>query len=460
MQGRAEKLSATGTWLAACAAAVLGGCAGGAWLERPISAEVPLEGPQTAYPTALRGPTPAIASGLNGQQAVADAASAVLPADATANGIADATSIPAATPAHGSRLERQQSNMPVLAVIPPQYVTHPSPSPAPSLPQPATPLAMSPTSPSSAPPGVASVATVADLNTAVSGIGQVAYTISDLAAEATHQGVTAGNATEEPARLSPLSSNQTTEVKADEPRDVDKEQRELIEALEAEIRRRRDSNATDDELPRLEQQLRLAYVAAGRLDDAVAAVESLDGQQREAYKNLMFGLGIWLSPDEARRAPLRTAKVLTSLREATTDLAAGSKLELRNLVFCERVDYFGWYTEFPRKEFQPKQQVILYVEVQNFAAEQKGPAGYETELHGSYEILDSSGQIVASRQLPPDKEICRNYRRDYFLAYRIYMPDSIAPGHYRLELTVEDLKASGKYQGRKLGEGMIEFTIR
>jgi hypothetical protein len=40
------------------------------------------------------------------------------------------------------------------------------------------------------------------------------------------------------------------------------------------------------------------------------------------------------------------------------------------------------------------------------------------------------------------------------------MPESIAPGHHRLELTVEDLTARGKYQGRKLGEGMIEFAIR
>jgi hypothetical protein len=174
----------------------------------------------------------------------------------------------------------------------------------------------------------------------------------------------------------------------------------------------------------------------------------------------MFGLGVWISPDESRRAPLRSAKVLHSLREATGQLAAASKLEVRNLVFCERVDHFGWYSEFPKKEFQPKQQVILYAEVENFSAEQKGSAGYETELQGSYEILDSSGQIVASRQLQLDKEVCRNYRRDYFLAYRIYMPDDISAGRYRLELTVEDLKARGKYQGRKLGDGVIEFTIR
>jgi len=234
----------------------------------------------------------------------------------------------------------------------------------------------------------------------------------------------------------------------------------LIEAIEAEIRHRREASASDEELPRLEQQLRLIYAAAGRLDDAVLVVESLDASQREAYKNLMFGLGVWLSPDEARRAPLRTAKVLHSLRDATSDLTASSKLELKNLAFCERVDQFGWYTEFPRKEFQPKQQVILYTEVENFAAEQKGPSSYETELQGSYVILDSSGQEIASRQLQLDKEVCRNQRRDYFLAYRVYMPDNIAPGRYRLELTVEDLKARGKYQGRKLGDGVIEFTIR
>jgi hypothetical protein len=241
---------------------------------------------------------------------------------------------------------------------------------------------------------------------------------------------------------------------------LDRARQELIHALEAEIRERRTDSASDEELPRLEQQLRLAYLESGRLDDAVSVIDSLDPQQREAWKNLMFGVGVWLSPDEARRAPLRSAKVVRSLRDATNDLSAASKLELRNLVFCERVDHFGWYTEFPRKEFQPKQQVILYAEVENFAAESKGNAGFETELQGSYEILDSSGQIIASRQLQLDKEVCRNYRRDYFLAYRIYMPDNISPGRYRLELTVEDLKANGKYQGRKLGDGVIEFTIR
>jgi hypothetical protein len=204
----------------------------------------------------------------------------------------------------------------------------------------------------------------------------------------------------------------------------------------------------------------LAHLACGHIDEAVAAVESLDEAQREAYKHVMFSLGVWLSPDESRRAPLRTAKVLRSLRDATTELAAASKLEVRNLAFCTDVDAFGWYREFPRNEFQPKQPVVLYVEVDNFAAEKKSPTAFETELQGSYQIFDSGGRIVAERQLEPDKAVCRNHRRDYFLRYVMYMPADITPGRYRLELTVEDLKAKDKYQGRKLGEGMIEFSIR
>jgi hypothetical protein len=234
----------------------------------------------------------------------------------------------------------------------------------------------------------------------------------------------------------------------------------LIAMLEDEVRQRTSAGAPDPQLSGIEQQLRLLYAAAERVDDAARAVDSLSEAEREAYKHLMFGLCTWLSADEERRAPLRNARVMRSLRDAAGELAAASKLDLKNLAFCERVQSYGWLSEFARNEFQPKQQVILYVEVDNFAALQKSPTAFETELQGHYQIFDSRGNIVAERKLPLDREVCRNYRRDYFLAYPIYMPDSIAPGQYRLELTIEDLKATGEYQGRKFGEGMIDFTIR
>jgi hypothetical protein len=443
-----------------CALAlVISGCAGGAWLERSLESELPVDPPAKSYPTAVCSSIADVASvetspatlPATGAMSL-DAAQQHLPPNAAS----PQTALP---PVNASR-DWPQPLVTPLAVIPSQFV-HPPPSatpPASAAVAPQTPVVARDTSP--VPADISSYWTpsnvLSQFDAKVTGVAaawqppqQPAVAVLTASPTLPRGDIARANGTTEPA--APANDRQHR---------VERARMELIDALEAEIRQRRSDSTSDEELPRLEEQLRLAYLAAGRLDDAVTAVESLEPPQREAYKHLMFGLGMWLSPDEARRPPLRGAKVLHSLRDATGELAAASKLEVRNLMFCERVEYFGWYTEFPRKEFQPKQQVILYAEIENFAAEHKGPAGYETELQGSYEILDSSGQVVASRQLQLDKEICRNYRRDYFLAYRIYLPDGIAPGRYRLELTVEDLKARGKYQGRKLGEGMIEFTIR
>jgi hypothetical protein len=232
-----------------------------------------------------------------------------------------------------------------------------------------------------------------------------------------------------------------------------------ILALEREIRERTDRKE-EAELPALRQKLRLLQLISDRTDDAVDKIEQLPPAEREAFKQMMFALSTWLSPDDAKRTSSRNAKILRSLQEVNNQLSAVSKLDLKNLMFCEKVESFGWYTEFPRAEFTPKQQVILYVEVQNFAAEEKTASAFETELQGRYQIYDAAGNLVDERELPLDREICRNYRRDYFLAYRVYIPSDLSPGKYRLELTIEDLKAKQDFKGRKQGEAMIEFTIK
>jgi hypothetical protein len=271
-------------------------------------------------------------------------------------------------------------------------------------------------------------------------------------ATASHTETTDGNPIRTDSVYSPESTTASTTLA--------EQQAALIAALEGEIRQRRDAKADQAEIARLELQLRLLYLLAERPDDAVAAIDALSPPERESCKHLLFGLAAFMADEPASRSAHRNAKVLRSLRDATSELAAGSRLDLRNMTFCEKVEYFGWYTEFSRYEFSPKQQVILYVEVENYAAESKGPQAFETELQGSYQIFDGSGQIIAERKLPLDRETCRNYRRDYFLAYRVYMPENISPGSYRLELTIEDLKARGQFQGRKLGQSTIDFTVR
>src|SRR5262245_54996414 len=445
-------------WPAVISAALATGCAGGAWLESPSEADLPIDSPKHSYPTALNSASvkvPAAPASLPSAPIAATEPLALNPHDLNVQPAPSQHALQQPPPSQ--RLDRPQPLRTNLAVIPPQYVHAPPTASPPTVPSDTT---------ASNPPATTSLAPVFSSSTLphldlsfLDALATAPATQSTPASSSSSAANTPAETSHAAPSIQPASAESNEPLPHQQER-LEKAQTTFIEALEAEIRHRREASANDEELPRLEQHVRLVYTAAGRLDDAVLVVESLDASQHEAYKNLMFGLGVWLSPDEARRAPLRTAKVLHSLRDATSDLTASSKLELKNLAFCEHVDQFGWYTEFPRKEFQPKQQVILYTEVENFAAEQKGPSSYETELQGSYVILDSSGQEIASRQLQLDKEVCRNQRRDYFLAYRVYMPDNIAPGRYRLELTVEDLKARGKYQGRKLGDGVVEFTIR
>jgi len=434
--GRARLWPALG---ALTSAAVLAGCAGGAWLESPSEADLPV-GATRPYPTAM-GPGREATAHLDDSEAESPPKDKPQPLAATPL---------AAVPAH---LRQQQKPPQPIAIQTPGARAEPIPVVPPPQPAaaPTNPLPPSAEQASAAanPPAPASISAEPPISVP---LASGANAIQPLPSP----GLILASAAIDSA---PGQAGAAVSASEDRLATIDRAREELTAALEADIRERRRQNPTDEELPRLEQQLRLLYLAANRLDDAVTSVESLDEPQRESFKQTMFGLGVWMSPDEARRAPLRSAKVLRSLRDATTELAAASKLELRSLVFCERVEQFGWFTEFSRNEFRPKQQVILYIEIENFAAEKKG-ASYETELQGSYQIFDDGGRIVAERQLPLDRETCRNYRRDYFLAYPMYLPETIEPGRYRLELTVEDMKASGDYQGRKFGEGMIEFTIR
>lgn len=233
----------------------------------------------------------------------------------------------------------------------------------------------------------------------------------------------------------------------------------LITALQEELRTRREKDSRDPELVIMEQELRLLQLSAGNVEGAAEKIDALPAAEQEAFRHLMYGLSTWQSREEGNRPILRNAKIQRALRDAAHELAKTSKLDLRNLTFCESVDSFGWFTEFPRRAFKPGEEVILYVEVENFAAEARSKKEFETELKGSYQIYDVAGKMVAERELPLDRETCRNFRRDYFLAYRIYMPENITAGKYRLELTVEDMKAQDHAKGSKFGTAVIEFTV-
>ncbi len=208
-----------------------------------------------------------------------------------------------------------------------------------------------------------------------------------------------------------------------------------------------------EELVHKEMVDRLLHLSLG---DMNAASKPIDGLQTHGQDFIRHSLESLHEVTNSEGNPVETKRyslAMLSQRKALNHLAAVSNLEVRNVALCTEVDGFGVVSKFPQYNFQPDQELLLYCELDNFVSTFAENKGYETQLQGSYEIVDDSGRRVADQLLPLDSHLCRNQRRDYFIAYRIYMPQKIEPGRYTLKLTVEDMK------GRKFGQSALDFQI-
>jgi hypothetical protein len=191
-----------------------------------------------------------------------------------------------------------------------------------------------------------------------------------------------------------------------------------------------------------------------RPDEAVASVRNWSTSEQDFLNHQL--LTLWQLLDR-KGHPVRERRwdmALPHLREATSHLAAATgSLDVRALQFCREVNGYGQTVSFESGAFTAGQQVILYCEVENFTAERLSD-GFETHLKGSYHVIDAAGNRVAEQALAEDRQTSANFRRDYFLAYILYLPDQLGPGNYRLELTLEDLK------GKKYGQASLPLEIR
>jgi hypothetical protein len=227
---------------------------------------------------------------------------------------------------------------------------------------------------------------------------------------------------------------------------------QTIEQLEKQLS---DTPSSDDSL-RLSNEvtLRMLYVCQRRLKDAMQPIERLTDDENEYFKHQMQAFYEASNPDAMPVRSRHWSLVMNSQREATNQLAAVSNLEVKSIAFCTDVEQYGVFTKFPKTQFQADQQVLLYCEIENVASSRVNKDGYESQLQGSYEIIDSQGRKVADQLLPVATETCQNHRRDYFIAYKIYLPQQIPLGNYQLRLTIEDMKA------RKFGQSQIDFQIK
>lgn len=212
--------------------------------------------------------------------------------------------------------------------------------------------------------------------------------------------------------------------------------------------------ASPEEQIHREMVTRLLHLSLGDVNSASEPIDGLQNHGQDFIRHSLEALYEATNPQGNPVEVKRYTLAMLSQRKALQHLAAVSNLEVLNPAFCTEVDGFGVITKFPQYSFRPDQELLLYCELDNFVSTHIEGKGFETQLQGSYEIVDSAGRRIADQLLPMDSHLCRNQRRDYFIAYRIYVPQKIEPGKYQLKLVVEDLK------GRKFGQNSLDFEVK
>lgn len=233
---------------------------------------------------------------------------------------------------------------------------------------------------------------------------------------------------------------------------------ELTEAeLFARLLKRISQTSPDDSpIDRERRQIisRYLMVLAGDPESAVTMMDALNETEQNYMKNQLMGLWTMINPKGHPSSGRRVTEALPKFREATRYMAvATDSLSLNQLEFCTEIVSYGQFKPFEGNRFSAGQQVLLYCEVENFAASDRN-GRFQTQLQGSYDIYDSAGTKVISQLLPVEKEQSRNRLRDYFLAYQLNLPETLSTGTYRLQLTIEDIV------GKKYGQQNIPFEIR
>lgn len=211
---------------------------------------------------------------------------------------------------------------------------------------------------------------------------------------------------------------------------------------------------SDGERLRRELAKRYLLVLTGDPDTAVQSLDGLSQPEQEFLRYHLLALWNLTDPEAHPVASRRFGAALPHYQTAVDHLRrASDKLEVRSLALCTEIVSFGQVTRFAAGPLDAGQKVILYCEIDNFIAE-RTDAGYVTELHGSYELFDAQGVKVSGQVLPTDRQTCDHYLRDYFIAYQMNLPAQLAPGAYRLVLTME----CGK--GKKYGQASLPLEIR
>ncbi len=202
----------------------------------------------------------------------------------------------------------------------------------------------------------------------------------------------------------------------------------------------------------LQARLRMLYLLAGRRDDAMRPLPAAPQASQNYWSRQIYGLSTWMDAEKTPDAGRRAAETKRILGEALAQLGETAPLAVRNLTFCTEVLRFGSFEAVKSTDFTPGQKVLLYAEVDNLHIESSAK-GYHWAVKISGQIFDSRGTRMEDYGSTTAEEISQTPRHDFFVSKLYFLP-RLVPGHYTLQLTIEDTL------GHKVGQSSIDFTVK
>ncbi len=146
-------------------------------------------------------------------------------------------------------------------------------------------------------------------------------------------------------------------------------------------------------------------------------------------------------------------EVVVSLADALgRSLASNPQLNVATAALCSRVGGFGDYDEFPRNDAgrysflaHSGQQVVVYVEVDDYLSERNDNEQWVTELSQQLVIYsDRDGILVWREDWQVGVDASKNRRKDFFIVQVITLPEQLSVGRYQLKILLRDRKSGAE----------------
>ena len=129
------------------------------------------------------------------------------------------------------------------------------------------------------------------------------------------------------------------------------------------------------------------------------------------------------------------------MRELEDAIVEAPTLDLPTAELCWRIGGFGDYDAFDHSTFlaHEEQQVILYLEIEDFASKLTRKNEWVTEVSQQLEIYsDRDGIPVWSESWQKAVDVVRKRRHDFFTTQVISLPSALSVGKYHLKIRVRD----------------------